>query len=88
MWLETFMAWLPIAPPASAAFTSWQPSSDGYIFTDLHDFIGGADGQYPSGPVTINANGNLYGTAQAAGDLSRCLGEGVNGCGTVWELTP
>jgi len=30
----------------------------------------------------------LYGTAEAGGDESRCLGEGVDGCGTVWELTP
>jgi hypothetical protein len=64
------------------------PSGGGYTFTDLYDFTGRADGQYPSGPVTIDAKGNLYGTAQAAGNLSRCLGEGVNGCGTVWELTP
>jgi len=64
------------------------PSGSGYTFTDLYDFTGHADGQYPSGPVAIDANGNLYGTAQAAGNLSRCLGEGVNGCGTVWEFTP
>lgn len=64
------------------------PSSDGYTFTDLYDFRGSTDGQNPSGPVTIDANGNLYGTAQAAGNLSRCVGEGINGCGTVWELTP
>jgi len=63
-------------------------SGDGYTFTDLYDFRGSTDGQNPSGPVTIDANGNLYGTAEAAGNLSRCLGEGINGCGTVWELTP
>lgn len=63
-------------------------SSGGYTFTDLYDFHGSTDGQNPSGPVVIDANGNLYGTAQAAGNLSRCVGEGVNGCGTVWEFTP
>lgn len=64
------------------------PSESGYTFNDLYDFTGRADGQNPSGEVTIDANGNLYGTAQAAGNMSRCLGEGVNGCGTVWEFTP
>jgi len=63
-------------------------SGGGYTFTDLYDFTGHGDGQHPSGPVAIDGNGNLYGTAQAAGNLSRCLGEGVNGCGTVWEFTP
>jgi len=64
------------------------PSDSGYTFTDLYDFTGQADGQNPSGAVVIDADGNLYGTAQAAGNLSRCLGEGINGCGTVWEVTP
>lgn len=64
------------------------PSGSGYTFTDLYDFTAHGDGENPSGPVAIDGNGNLYGTAQSAGDLSRCLGEGINGCGTVWEFTP
>jgi hypothetical protein len=64
------------------------PSESGYSFTDLYDFTGGPDGESPSGPVAIDANGNLYGTAAFGGNLSRCLGEGVNGCGTVWKFTP
>jgi len=64
------------------------PSGGSYVYSELYDFTGHADGQSPSGPVLIDANGNLYGTAEAGGDESRCLGEGVDGCGTVWELTP
>jgi len=75
-------------PAGNGCIYKLTPGSGGYTFTDLYDFTNGPDGRNPSGRVTIDANGNLYGTAQAAGDLSRCLGEGQNGCGTVWELTP
>jgi uncharacterized repeat protein (TIGR03803 family) len=44
----------------------------------LHDFTGGSDGAEPWGRVTIDANGNLYGTA--------ALG-GANNKGVVWEIT-
>jgi hypothetical protein len=36
----------------------------------------------------MDANGNLYGTAQAGGNLSDCVGEFGSGCGVVWEITP
>ena len=59
-----------------------------YVYTDLYNFTGGSDGQYPYGPVALDANGNLYGTTEAGGNLHDCLGEFGSGCGTVWELTP
>ena len=59
-----------------------------YVYTDLYDFTGGSDGQYPYGPVVLDVNGNLYGTTEAGGNLNDCLGEFGSGCGTVWELTP
>jgi uncharacterized repeat protein (TIGR03803 family) len=55
------------------------PSENGWIYTALHDFSGGADGLYPVAGVTLDANGNLYGTA---------LGGGAYGYGVVWEITP
>ena len=58
-----------------------------YLYTDLYDFTGGSDGQYPYGPVVLDANGNLYGTTEAGGNLNDCLGEFGSGCGTVWEIT-
>jgi hypothetical protein len=64
------------------------PYNGGYTYTDLYDFTGGTDGQYPYGPVAIDANGNLYGTTEAGGDHSRCIGEFTYGCGVVWEITP
>ncbi len=64
------------------------PSGGGYVYSEIYDFTGRSDGQNPSGHIAIDANGNLYGTAQFGGDLQRCLGEGINGCGTVWEITP
>jgi hypothetical protein len=33
----------------------------------LHDFLGGSDGSYPAGGVTLDASGNVYGTAQSGG---------------------
>jgi uncharacterized repeat protein (TIGR03803 family) len=54
------------------------PSGNGWTNTDLHDFTGGSDGGYPGGGVTVDANGNLYGTA--------VLG-GANGFGVIWEIT-
>ncbi len=51
---------------------------------DLHDFTGGADGASPLGTPVLDASGNLYGTAsQGAGTCNF----GINGCGTVWEIT-
>lgn len=63
------------------------PSNGGWIFTDLHDFTGGADGAYPAGSVFLDANGNLYGTAQYGG-TGPCVFEQYTGCGVVWEITP
>jgi hypothetical protein len=64
------------------------PSSHGYIYTELHDFTDGADGAHPYGPVAIDADGNIYGTAENGGDLNTCRGQGDDGCGVVWEITP
>jgi uncharacterized repeat protein (TIGR03803 family) len=44
----------------------------------LHQFADGNDGAYPYGPLTIDASGNLYGTASNAGKYQR---------GTVFKLT-
>ena len=55
------------------------PSGGTWTYTELYDFTGGADGGYPGGGVTLDASGNLYGTA--------VLG-GANGFGVVWEVTP
>ena len=45
----------------------------------LHTFIGGADGAYPNASLTLDAQGNLYGTT---------IGGGANGKGVVFRVTP
>jgi uncharacterized repeat protein (TIGR03803 family) len=65
------------------------PAADGsYTYTDLYDFTGGADGANPYGGVALDANGNLYGTTNNAGNLNDCVAELGRGCGTVWQITP
>lgn len=56
-------------------------SRDGgsWSYNDLHDFTGGSDGSNPNGVVTLDINGNLYGTA---------WGGGADNKGVVWEITP
>jgi hypothetical protein len=49
----------------------------------LYRFGGGKGGEWPYGGLIIDQAGNLYGTAEFAGNLSQCL----DGCGVVFELT-
>jgi uncharacterized repeat protein (TIGR03803 family) len=51
------------------------PSGDEWIYTPLFDF-NGSNGSFPMGGVTLDGNGNLYGTTPVPGN------------GTVWEITP
>ncbi len=43
----------------------------------LYSFTGGADGQYPSGSLTLDASGNLYGATSNGG---------TKGYGVVFEV--
>jgi uncharacterized repeat protein (TIGR03803 family) len=52
------------------------------VHTVLYDFTGAADGGEPYKGVTLDAQGNLYGTAVTGGGGS-CEG----GCGVVFKLT-
>jgi hypothetical protein len=47
-----------------------------FTFNQLYSFTGGADGSAPISGITLDANGNLYGTSSG----------GVNGDGVVYEL--
>jgi uncharacterized repeat protein (TIGR03803 family) len=61
------------------------PSSDGtWTETVLHNFGGADDGVYPSGGLTFDSAGNLYGTTQIGGTQTCLHGQ----CGTVFELSP
>ncbi len=58
----------------------------GWTYTLVHAFQGGSnDGAYPTeAGVTLDANGNLFGTTTGGGGSLNCFG----GCGTVYEITP
>ena len=64
--------------------TVWQlsPVGGGWVHTVLYSFTGGADGGEPYKGVTLDAAGNLYGTAVTGGSGS-CEG----GCGVTYKLT-
>ena len=57
------------------------PSASGWTHTVLYNFTGGADGGEPYKGVTLDAQGNLYGTAVTGGS-GACEG----GCGVVYKL--
>jgi uncharacterized repeat protein (TIGR03803 family) len=58
------------------------PSGVGWTHSVLYSFTGGKDGGEPYKGVTLDAEGNLYGTAVTGGGGS-CEG----GCGVVFKLT-
>jgi hypothetical protein len=57
----------------------------GSVYTEkiLHAFTGKTDGAFPSGALTVDASGNLYGATLDGGRGCRSLG-----CGTIFELQP
>lgn len=67
-----------------ASGTVWElsPTPAGWVHTVLYSFTGGADGGEPYKGATLDAQGNLYGTAVTGGGGS-CEG----GCGVIWKLT-
>jgi uncharacterized repeat protein (TIGR03803 family) len=58
------------------------PTQNGWVHTVLYSFTGGADGGEPYKGVTLDRDGNLYGTAVTGGSGS-CEG----GCGVAYKLT-
>jgi uncharacterized repeat protein (TIGR03803 family) len=58
------------------------PTAKGWVHTVLYSFTGGADGGEPYKGVTVDSEGNLYGTAVTGGSGS-CEG----GCGVAYKLT-
>ena len=57
-----------------------RPTANGWTIRVIHTFTGGADGRGGSaGRLLIEASGNLFGT---------CTTGGVNGFGTVYEISP
>ena len=58
--------------------TVLNPAAGSFLYTDLHDFdFNGTDGLTPSGGVSLDSLGNLYGTTTVGGSSY---------CGTVWKI--
>jgi uncharacterized repeat protein (TIGR03803 family) len=55
-------------------------TGSGWEYTVIYIFTGGSDGEGPFGKLTLDEQGNLYGTTNGGG--LTC------GCGTVFELSP
>ena len=62
------------------------PESGGWKFGVVYTFNGvnGSKGSQPSGGLTMDSAGNLYGTTSGGGNLTCNNG---NGCGTVFKLS-
>jgi uncharacterized repeat protein (TIGR03803 family) len=62
------------------------PESSGWKFGAVYTFNGvdGSRGSQPSGGLTMDSAGNLYGTTDGGGNLTCNSG---NGCGTVFKLS-
>jgi uncharacterized repeat protein (TIGR03803 family) len=56
--------------------------------TVLYSFTGGTDGDGPAGGLKRDTTGNLYGTTQGGGDGTGCSFLSLQGCGTVFKVTP
>ncbi|HTA25890.1 MAG TPA: choice-of-anchor tandem repeat GloVer-containing protein [Terriglobales bacterium] len=53
----------------------------------IHSFTGGSDGEGPSSDLTLDSEGNIYGTTGTGGEsYCKFQGETWPGCGTVFEL--
>jgi uncharacterized repeat protein (TIGR03803 family) len=61
------------------------PSGGAWSFSVLHNFYGGSDGAHPFAALTLDAAGNLYGTASSGGGKSAGC---KYGCGIVFRLSP
>jgi len=64
-------------------------------FAHLYNFADLGDGAVPLSSLIIDSAGNLFGTASTGGGLGTCHDDklapeqvSVNGCGTVFELSP
>ncbi|HEX3664819.1 MAG TPA: choice-of-anchor tandem repeat GloVer-containing protein [Rhizomicrobium sp.] len=66
------------------AGTVYKLASDG-TESIVYAFLGGSDGNGPTGNLALDSNGNLYGATNQGGNLS-C--SPPSGCGTVFEISP
>jgi hypothetical protein len=75
----------PFGATAGAAFKLTPPAKGQTAWTEttLWDFSGGNDGAIPTGGLTTDKNGILYGAANTGGANNGCGGS----CGVVYSLS-
>ncbi len=66
--------------PADGSVFRLTPTNGGWTYSMLHDFDQSGDGAYPEAGVTLDANGNIYGTTSVGG--------AYGAYGIVFEITP
>jgi len=59
-----------------------------WTYSAVYNFLGGKDGQYPSGDLVFDGAGNLYGATVYGGGYGTCNAPYFQFCGTVFELSP
>jgi len=68
------------------------PAGSGGAWTEnvLYAFAGASDGAEPAFGLVLGKRGELYGSADAGGNLAQCPGPSGNysGCGVVFQLIP
>lgn len=66
------------------------PAQKGGPWTEsvLYSFQSGKDGYFPSGDLTFDPAGNLYGATQNGGGYGSCNSPYYQFCGTVFRLSP
>jgi len=66
------------------------PKTKGGRWTEsvVYSFQGGTDGDFPSGDLTFDSAGNLYGATQYGGGFGSCNAPFFQFCGTIFRLSP
>ena len=78
-------------PGCGAIFSVTPPSSSSGAWSEtiLYAFQGGNDGADPQAGLVVGKDGTLFGTTSAGGGSTACGSfPEVEGCGTVYSLTP
>jgi uncharacterized repeat protein (TIGR03803 family) len=81
----SFRSFLAFAALASVFLVSGAHRAQAQTYSVIHNFTGGGDGGMPMAGVTLDAAGNLLGTANLGGNTGGNCGTG--GCGLVYKLT-
>ena len=73
---QALAAW-GVRPAAARLHNGGTSRVNAADYTDLYDFTGGADGSFPTSEVTLDGDGNIYGTASSGG---------AHGAGVIFKL--